>query len=151
MEFQQEIQNKQIAKMKEASEKNAKEGAAFLAENKNKEGVITLESGLQYKVLKSGDGPSPKETDTVVTHYRGNLINGEIFDSSYKRGQPATFPVSGVIAGWTEALQKMKVGDKWQLFIPSNLAYGENGAGQKIGPNEVLIFELELLEIKKSS
>jgi FKBP-type peptidyl-prolyl cis-trans isomerase FklB len=148
--FQQDIQAKQMAKMKELAEKNAKEGADFLAANKKKDGVKTLKSGLQYKVLKSGNGPSPKATDTVVTHYVGTLIDGKVFDSSYKRGEPVTFPVSGVIKGWTEALQKMKVGDKWQLFIPSDLAYGEQGAGQTIGPNAVLIFEIELLEIKKS-
>ena len=149
-EFQQSIQAKQMARMKEIGDKNAKEGAAFLAENKNKPGVKTLPSGLQYKVITEGKGEIPKATDTVVTHYRGNLINGEVFDSSHKRGQPATFPVSGVIKGWTEALQKMKVGSKWQLFIPAELAYGEHGAGQMIGPNAVLIFEIELLEIKKS-
>ncbi len=148
--FQQNIQARHQAKMKALADKNAKEGAEFLAANKKKKGVKTLASGLQYKVLKSGKGPSPTASDTVVTHYRGNLIDGKVFDSSYKRGQPATFPVSGVIKGWTEALQKMKVGDKWQLFIPSELAYGANGAGQMIGPNAVLIFEIELLEIKKS-
>ena len=148
--FQQDIQAKQMAKMKALGDKNAKEGAAFLAENKKKKGVKTTESGLQYKVLKSGNGETPKATDTVVTHYRGTLIDGKVFDSSYKRGQPATFPVNGVIKGWTEALQKMKVGDKWQLFIPAELAYGPQGAGNMIGPNAVLIFEIELLEIKKS-
>jgi len=148
--FQQEIQAKQQAKMKAIGDKNAKEGAAFLAENKKKDGVKTLKSGLQYKVLKEGKGASPKATDTVVTHYVGTTIDGHVFDSSYKRGEPATFPVSGVIKGWTEALQKMKVGSKWKLFIPAELAYGEHGAGQAIGPNAVLIFEIELLEIKKS-
>ena len=147
--FQQTLMAKQQAKMKEAGDKNAKEGEAFLAENKNKEGVTTLDSGLQYKVLKSGDGESPTAEDTVVTHYRGTLVNGEEFDSSYNRGQPVTFPVSGVIKGWTEALQKMKVGDKWELYVPPELAYGERGAGPKIGPNSVLVFEVELLDIKK--
>jgi FKBP-type peptidyl-prolyl cis-trans isomerase FklB len=147
--FQQEIQARQMAEMKEIGDKNAKEGAAFLAENRKKDGVKTLDSGLQYKVLKKGKGPSPSATDTVVTHYVGNTIDGKVFDSSYKRGEPATFPVSGVIKGWTEALQKMNVGSKWQLFIPADLAYGEHGAGQTIGPNAVLIFEIELLEIKK--
>jgi FKBP-type peptidyl-prolyl cis-trans isomerase FklB len=136
--------------LKTAGDANKKEGEAFLAENKKKDGVKTLKSGLQYKIIKAGTGASPKAEDTVVTHYRGNLINGQVFDSSYTRGQPATFPVSGVIKGWTEALQKMKVGGKWQLFIPSDLAYGDHGAGQVIGPNAVLIFEIELLEIKKS-
>ena len=142
-----------MAKMNEtqkaAGEKNKKEGDVFLAENKKKAGVFTLPSGLQYKILKDGTGKSPKATDTVVTHYRGTLINGKEFDSSYKRNQPATFPVNQVIAGWTEALQKMKAGSKWQLFVPSNLGYGENGSGQDIGPNAVLIFEVELLDIKK--
>lgn len=147
--FQQEIQARQMAEMKKIGDKNAKEGAAFLAENRKKDGVKTLDSGLQYKVLKKGKGPSPSATDTVVTHYVGNTIDGKVFDSSYKRGEPATFPVSGVIKGWTEALQKMNVGSKWQLFIPADLAYGEHGAGQTIGPNAVLIFEIELLEIKK--
>ena len=148
--FQQEIQARQVARMKAISDKNTKEGADFLAKNKTKDGVKTLDSGLQYKILTPGKGDSPKASDTVVTHYRGQLIDGKVFDSSYKRGEPATFPVSGVIKGWTEALQKMKVGSKWQLFIPADLAYGDKGAGQMIGPNAVLIFEIELLEIKKS-
>jgi FKBP-type peptidyl-prolyl cis-trans isomerase FklB len=134
--------------MKAQGEKNKKEGEAFLAENKKKEGVKTLPSGLQYKVIKEGTGKSPKATDKVSTHYRGTLIDGTEFDSSYKRGQPATFPVNGVIPGWTEALQLMKVGSKWQLFIPSKLAYGERGAPPVIGPYSVLIFTVELLAIK---
>ncbi|TNF37532.1 MAG: FKBP-type peptidyl-prolyl cis-trans isomerase [Gammaproteobacteria bacterium] len=150
MTFQQTLQEKQQARMQALADTNAKEGKEFLAANKKKEGVKTLPSGLQYKVLQSGKGESPKVTDTVVTHYRGSLIDGRVFDSSYQRGEPATFPVNGVIKGWTEALQKMKVGDKWQLFIPAELGYGEHGAGQMIGPNAVLIFEIELLEIKKS-
>jgi len=150
MTFQKNMQEKQQAQVKAVADANAKEGKEFLAANKKKDGVKTLPSGLQYKVLQSGKGDSPKVTDTVVTHYRGSLINGQVFDSSYQRGEPATFPVNGVIKGWTEALQKMKVGDKWQLFIPADLAYGEHGAGQLIGPNAVLIFEIELLEIKKS-
>jgi len=108
---------------------------------------VTLPSGLQYKILKDGTGKSPKVADTVTTHYRGTLISGKEFDSSYKRGTPATFPLNGVISGWTEALQKMKVGSKWELYIPSNLAYGENGPPD-IGPNATLIFEVELLEVK---
>lgn len=148
--LQENVQKKQQAAMAAAGDANKKEGEAFLAENKKKEGVKTLKSGLQYKVITTGKGATPTAEDTVVTHYRGSLINGQVFDSSYNRGQPATFPVTGVIKGWTEALQKMKVGDKWQLFIPSELAYGEHGAGQVIGPNAVLIFEIELLEIKKS-
>ncbi len=133
---------------KNAAEKNLKEGEAFLAENGKKEGIVTLPSGLQYKVIKEGAGATPKATDTVATHYRGTLLDGTEFDSSYKRGEPATFEVTGVIPGWTEALQKMKVRAKWQLFVPAKLAYGERGAGADIGPNSTLIFEVELLEIK---
>ena len=129
-------------------EKQLDEGKDFLAANAKKEGVITLASGLQYKVITAGTGNTPKATDQVTTHYRGTLINGTEFDSSYKRGQPATFPVNGVIAGWTEALQLMKEGAKWQLFIPSNLAYGKRGAGNTIGPDATLIFDIELLSIK---
>ncbi len=147
--LQKELQAKQQEKMKVLGEKNKKEGEAFLAENKKKDGVITLASGLQYKITKSGSGKTPKATDTVTVNYRGTLIDGTEFDSSIKRGQPATFPVNGVIPGWTEALQLMKEGAKWQLFIPSNLAYGERGAGTLIGPNAVLIFEVELLSINQ--
>ncbi len=153
-EFQQRAlkeQKEKQAKTKAIGDKNKKEGSAFLAANKKKSGVKTLASGLQYKILKKGTGATPKATDTVVTHYRGNLIDGRVFDSSYKRGQPASFPVTGVIKGWTEALQKMKVGGKWKLFVPSELAYGERGAGKLIGANSVLIFEIELLDIKKNS
>ncbi|MGE5172664.1 MAG: FKBP-type peptidyl-prolyl cis-trans isomerase [Betaproteobacteria bacterium] len=145
--FQKEFQAKQQEKMKALAEKNKKEGDAFLAENKKKGGVKTLPSGLQYKVIKEGKGASPKETDTVTVHYRGTLIDGTEFDSSYKRNEPATFQVNGVIKGWTEALQLMKEGAKWQLFIPANLAYGERGAGGVIGPNATLIFEVELIKI----
>jgi len=151
MNFQKEMVAKQMAHQKELAEKNKKEGEAFLAENKKKEGVKTLPSGLQYKVIKEGDGKTPKITDTVTIHYRGTLIDGTEFDSSYTRGQPATFPVKGVIAGFTEALQLMKVGSKWQLFIPSNLAYGERGAGDDIGPNATLIFEIEMVSIKEEA
>lgn len=122
-------------------------GQKFLAENKGKEGVVTLKSGLQYKILKNGNGSKPKATDNVKCHYEGRLIDGTVFDSSIRRGEPAEFPVSGVIAGWIEALQLMNTGSKWQLYIPSELAYGPNGAGQSIGPNETLIFDVELLEI----
>jgi FKBP-type peptidyl-prolyl cis-trans isomerase FklB len=146
--FQQTVMEQQQAKRQQAAGANAEAGEAFLNENKTKEGVKTTESGLQYKVITEGTGATPTETDTVVTHYTGTLINGEVFDSSYKRNNPATFPVNGVIPGWTEALQMMKVGSKWKLFIPSELAYGEQGAGANIGPNEVLIFDIELLEIK---
>jgi len=145
---QREVMEKQKEAATKAGEKNKKEGEAFLAGNKKKEGVVTLPSGLQYKVLKAGDGKSPAATDKVETNYRGTLIDGTEFDSTYKRGQTATFPVNGVIPGWTEALQKMKVGDKWQLFVPSELAYGERGAGREIGPNATLIFEVELISIK---
>ena len=127
---------------------NLKAGEDFLAANAKKEGVKTTASGLQYKVIKSGSGPSPKPTDTVKVHYNGTLIDGTVFDSSIRRGSPATFPVNGVIPGWTEALQLMKVGDKWQLFIPAKLAYGEQGPGP-IGPNATLIFDVELLGIEK--
>jgi FKBP-type peptidyl-prolyl cis-trans isomerase FklB len=138
-----------MAKQEEVSKKNKAEGEAFLAENKKKEGVKTLPTGLQYKVIKAGTGKKPKSNDTVTTHYRGTLINGTEFDSSYKRGQPVTFLVSGVIPGWTEALQLMEEGAKWQLFIPPNLAYGERGAGGVIGPNATLIFEIELISIQE--
>jgi FKBP-type peptidyl-prolyl cis-trans isomerase FklB len=146
--FQKEMMEKQIAASKEAATKNAAEGEKFLAENKKKDGVKTTASGLQYKVLKEGSGPSPKETDTVVTNYRGTLIDGTEFDSSYKRNEPASFQVNRVIKGWIEALQLMKPGAKYQLVIPSSLAYGERGAGQLIGPNATLVFEVELLSIK---
>ena len=124
-------------------------GEAFLASNKSKPNVVTLPDGLQYKVIKEGDGRKPGLNDTVTVHYSGTLIDGSEFDSSYKRGQPATFPVSGVIPGWTEALQLMKAGSVWELYIPSNLAYGANGAPPVIGPNQVLIFKVELLSVNK--
>jgi FKBP-type peptidyl-prolyl cis-trans isomerase FklB len=147
--LQKDLQAKQQEKMKVLAEKNKKEGESFLAENKKKDGIITLASGLQYKIIKNGGGKMPKATDSVTVNYRGTLIDGSEFDSSIKRGQPATFQVSGVIPGWTEALQLMREGSKWQLFIPSNLAYGERGAGGTIGPNAVLIFEVELISINK--
>jgi FKBP-type peptidyl-prolyl cis-trans isomerase FklB len=149
MEVQNELRKKQQEKMQVAGEANKKEGEAFLASNKAKEGVVTLPSGLEYKILKEGNGPKPTASDSVVCNYRGTLINGTEFDSSYKRGQPATFPVNGVIKGWTEALQLMPVGSKWQLFVPSSLAYAERGAGGDIGPNATLIFEVELLSIQE--
>lgn len=151
MAVQKDLHEKQQAAMQIAGEANKKEGEAFLAANKAKEGVVTLPSGLQYKILTAGTGPKPAASDSVVCNYRGTLINGNEFDSSYKRGQPATFPVSGVIKGWTEALQLMPVGSKWQLFIPSDLAYGERGPGPEIGPNSTLIFEVELLSIQDKS
>ncbi len=147
-EVQNDVRKEQQEKMKEVADTNKKEGEAFLAANKDKEGVKTLPSGLQYKVMTEGTGPKPTASDTVICNYRGTLINGTEFDSSYKRGEPATFPVGGVIKGWTEALQLMPVGSKWQLFIPSDLAYGERGAGAEIGPNATLVFEVELISIK---
>ncbi|MGA2358336.1 MAG: FKBP-type peptidyl-prolyl cis-trans isomerase [Terriglobales bacterium] len=147
-EVQNEVHKEQQEKAQKAAATNKTEGEAFLAANKAKEGVVTLPSGLQYKVLTAGTGPKPTAGDQVVCNYRGTLINGTEFDSSYKRGQPATFGVGQVIKGWTEALQLMPVGSKWQLFIPSSLAYGERGAGAEIGPNATLIFEVELLSIK---
>ena len=149
-EVQNDVRKKQQEKMQEAGAANKKDGEAFLAVNKGKEGVVTLPSGLQYKILKEGTGPKPAATDTVVCNYRGTLVNGTEFDSSYKRGQPASFPVTGVIKGWTEALQLMPVGSKWQLFIPSDLAYGEPGRSG-IEPNSTLIFEVELLSIEDKS
>jgi FKBP-type peptidyl-prolyl cis-trans isomerase FklB len=148
MQVQTELQAKQQEKAKQEADNNKKEGDAFLAANKSKPGVITLPSGLQYKIVKEGTGPKPTASDTVVCNYRGTLINGTEFDSSYKRGQPATFPVGGVIKGWTEALQLMPVGSKWDLYIPPDLAYGARGAGNDIGPNATLIFEVELLSIQ---
>jgi FKBP-type peptidyl-prolyl cis-trans isomerase FklB len=145
--LQKEMMAKQAERTKKLSEINKKEGDAFMAENKKKDGVITLPSGLQYKVVKEGTGNMPKLTDTVTVNYKGNLLDGTEFDSSYKRGEPVTFPVNGVIPGWTEALQKMKVGSKWQLFVPSSLAYGERGAGNVIGPNAALLFDVELISI----
>jgi FKBP-type peptidyl-prolyl cis-trans isomerase FklB len=147
-DFQKTLMERQAETMKILSEKNKAEGEKFLAENAKKEGVKVLPSGLQYKEITPGTGKSPKTADTVTTHYKGTLTDGTEFDSSYKRGEPATFPVSGVIPGWTEALQLMKEGAKWQLFVPPNLAYGEKGAGQVIGPNATLIFEVELLTVK---
>ena len=146
--FQKEMREKQQNKNKIAAEKNKAEAEAFFAENKNKEGVITLESGLQYKVLKSGNGKSPKLSSTVEAHYSGRLLDGTEFDSSYKRGQPFSASVTGVIKGWTEILQLMKEGDKWEVYIPSELAYGERGSGPTIGPNAALIFEMELIKVK---
>jgi FKBP-type peptidyl-prolyl cis-trans isomerase FklB len=147
--FQKEATAKQAELAKKLGEKNKIEGEAFLAKNKEKEGVKTLPSGLQVLVIKSGTGRKPNINDSVTTHYRGTLIDGTEFDSSYRRGQPVTFPVSGVIAGWTEALQLMEEGAKWQLFIPPNLAYGERGTGGVIGPNATLIFEIELISVQE--
>jgi FKBP-type peptidyl-prolyl cis-trans isomerase len=146
--LQADTKAKLEAKAKAAAETNKKEGEDFLAANKSKEGVEALPDGLQYKVLKQGDGPKPTAIDTVECNYRGTLINGTEFDSSYKRGQPVTFAVGQVIKGWGEILQLMPVGSKYQVFIPSVLAYGPRGTGADIGPNSTLVFEIELLSIK---
>ncbi len=146
-QLQTDVRDAQQAKAHEAGGANRKEGEAFLAANKSKPGVVTLPSGLQYKILTAGNGPKPTASDTVTCNYRGTLINGKEFDSSYKRGEPTSFPVGGVIKGWTEALQLMPVGSKWQLFIPSDMAYGDRGAAPDIGPGETLVFEVELLSI----
>jgi len=143
-QFEKDMEQKQ----KDAGEKNKADGVKFLEENKKKEGVKTTASGLQYKAIKEGTGPQPKATDMVTVNYRGTLIDGTEFDSSYKRGQPATFPLNGVIKGWTEGLQLMKVGSKYQFVVPSNLAYGERAVGPDIAPNATLIFEVELLDVK---
>ena len=148
MAFQTQMMATHAEKMKAAGEKNKTEGAAFLAENKKKDGVVTLPSGLQYKVLTAGTGKKPRANDKVMLNYRGTLIDGTEFDNSYKRGEPAVFPVGGIIKGLSEALQLMPVGSKWQIFIPSDIAYGEQGAGAQITPNAVLIFEIELLGIQ---
>ncbi len=146
--FQQEMVQKRSERMAAQSDKNKKEGEAFLSENKKKEGVVTTPSGLQYKIIKAGSGRKPTPNDTVVCNYRGTLINGKEFDSSYKRGQPASFVLGQVIPGWIEGLQLMPIGSKYEFFIPANLAYGERGAGADIGPGATLIFEVELLDIK---
>ena len=147
--LQTEVRAKEEAKLKAAALENKKTGEAFLAANKTKEGVVTLPSGLQYKVIKEGTGPKPAAEDTVLCHYRGTLVDNTEFDSSYKRGEPLKIPVGGVIKGWTEAIQLMPVGSKWQLYIPSDLAYGERGApGSPIGPNSALIFDVELISIE---
>jgi FKBP-type peptidyl-prolyl cis-trans isomerase FklB len=149
--LQADMRKKQEEKMAQAGDSNLKQGQEFLAANKSKDGVVTLPSGLQYKILQAGSGAKPTSSDSVVCNYRGTTIDGKEFDSSYKRGQPATFPVSGVIKGWTEALQLMPVGSKWQLFIPGDLAYGARGAGPDIGPNATLVFEVELISIQGKS
>lgn len=146
-QFNKQMQQKAEAKMADAANDNLAVGEKFLAENKGKDGIQTTDSGLQYREIEPGSGASPGPADTVKCHYEGTLINGQVFDSSYKRGEPATFPVGGVIAGWTEALQMMKTGAKWEVFLPSAIAYGPRGAGGAIGPNETLIFTIELLEI----
>jgi len=147
--FQKEMQAKMVAEMEALAASNKAAGEAFLAENAKKEGVTVTASGLQYKIIEEGSGDSPGPDDVATVNYRGTLVDGTQFDSSYDRGQPATFPVGGVIAGWTEALQLMKPGAKWQIFIPSDLAYGERGAGKDIGPNSTLVFDVELISVKK--
>jgi FKBP-type peptidyl-prolyl cis-trans isomerase FklB len=146
--FQASMRQKAQEKMQAEGMKNKKEGDDFLSANKVKEGVVTLPSGLQYKIIKPGDGPKPAATDTVTVNYKGTLLDGTEFDSSYKRNEPSSFPVGGVIKGWSEALQLMPVGSKWQIFIPGDLAYGPRGKGPTIGPNAALIFEVELVSIK---
>lgn len=147
--FQTQLRDAMMKEQAAAGDKNLAEGKAFLEANAKKPGVVTTESGLQYKIITSGDGKQPKDTDTVTTHYKGTLIDGREFDSSYKRNTPASFPVKGVIKGWTEALQLMHVGDKWQLFVPSDLAYGPTKRSELIEANSTLLFEIELLSIKE--
>jgi len=149
--FEKDNAERDSKESKLRAEQNKKDGIAFLAENKKKEGVKVTASGLQYKILKEGDGPSPKPNETAKIHYRGTLINGFEFDSSYKRKAPTLVPLNRIIRGWSEALQMMKVGSKWQLVIPSELAYGSQGAGREVPPNAVLIYEMELLSIENSS
>ncbi len=146
--FSQQRRDEQQAKMEKVAEENRQAGEQWLADNAEKDGVVVTESGLQYKVLTQGAGKKPSDTDTVSVHYRGTLLDGTEFDSSYSRGEPAEFPVNRVIAGWTEALQLMPVGSKWELYIPSDMAYGAAGTGREIGPNQTLMFEVELLDIK---
>jgi FKBP-type peptidyl-prolyl cis-trans isomerase FklB len=148
MQWQQELMEERVQEIKKQSEENAAKGKAFLEENTNKEGVVTLESGLQYKIIEEGNGTRPAEDDIVTVHYKGTLVDGTEFDSSYSRNEPATFPVNGVIKGWTEALQKMKTGGHWMIYIPAELAYGERQAGPTIGPNSTLIFDVTLLSIQ---
>jgi len=149
--FQQEMQVKMAAEMEAKAAENKAAGEAFLAENAKQEGVVVTESGLQYKIIEPGQGDSPGPADVATVHYRGTLIDGTQFDSSYDRGQPASFPVGGVIPGWSEALQLMKPGAKWQLSIPAELAYGERGAGQDIGPNSTLLFDVELISVEQGA
>lgn len=144
-----QLETKMISRMENAAKDNLTASQKFLEENKAKDGVQTLPSGLQYLEIKKGDGAQPKLTSQVKVHYEGKLINGQVFDSSIQRGEPASFGVNQVIPGWTEALQRMRVGDKWRIFIPSDLAYGSSGAGEMIGPNQALIFEVELLDVQQ--
>jgi FKBP-type peptidyl-prolyl cis-trans isomerase FklB len=148
MKFQKEFRAKQETEMKQAAEKNKQAGEAFLAANKSKAGVVTLPSGLQYKIVEAGTGAMPTAKDVVAVEYEGTLINGKVFDSSAKQGKPVTFTVGDVIPGWQEALKLMKVGARWELVIPANLAYGERGVGEAIGPNEVLVFKVKLVSVE---
>lgn len=150
VERREKVRNDQLQKIQEERAKNAQEAVDFLEENGKKEGVKTTESGLQYLIISEGEGDSPNSEDMVTVHYRGTFIGGEEFDSSYAREKPQTFKANGVIRGWTEALQMMKVGSKWQIFVPPDLAYGRGGMGQRIPPNKLLVFEIELLSIKKT-
>jgi FKBP-type peptidyl-prolyl cis-trans isomerase FklB len=150
-EFQQQVTSQQEAKRKADGEKNLKESQAFLDQNKTRKEIKTTASGLQYEVLKEGSGASPKPTDQVTVNYKGTLPNGKVFDSSYDRGEPVTFPVNGVIPGWVEALQLMKPGAKYKIYLPAALAYGERGAGPEIGPNQALVFEVELISVTPGS
>jgi FKBP-type peptidyl-prolyl cis-trans isomerase FklB len=149
--FQKKMLMKRLAQYKKSAEKNKTEGESFLNKNKSKAGVVTLKSGLQYKVLAKGKGNSPKKEDSVTVEYTGKLLSGKVFDSSEKTGKPATFKVTQVIPGWTEALQLMKVGAKWEIYVPSKLAYGPRGIGGPIGPNETLVFQIKLISIEKKS
>lgn len=145
----QEFQAKKAQEMAKVMNEKQAEAKAYMAENAKKDGVVTTDSGLQYEIIEEGDGASPTIDDKVIAHYKGTLLDGTVFDSSYDRGEPATFPVNGVIAGWQEALQMMKEGGKWRIVVPANLAYGPRGAGQLIGPNETLVFDIELIAITK--
>ncbi len=146
--FREIVSSRQQEQRRQLAQENLEKGTSFLQSNADKQGVVQLPSGLQYQVLQKGDGPTPGLDQTVTVHYRGTLLDGTVFDSSYERGQPATFPLKGIIKGWQEALQRMPEGSKWRLFIPPDLAYGEQQAGPHIGPNSVLIFEVELLGIE---
>jgi len=148
LDLNKEMQAKQGEKIKTLADKNKKDSEEFLRENAKKEGIVSLPSGVQYKVVKEGNGKTPTINDTVVVHYKGALLDGTEFDSSYKRNQPAEFKVNAIIPGWTEALQKMKIGSRWLVYIPADQAYGERGAGSQIGPNAALMFDIELLSIK---
>jgi len=149
-EVKQALMQKQLETRKKLADENAQAGAAFLAENKSKTGVKTTASGLQYKIITAGKGPSPTEDDMITAHYKGSLIDGSVFDSSYERGSPLEFQMGNVIKGWGEALKLMNAGAKWEVYIPAELAYGEKGAGNRIGPNETLIFNIELIKFEKA-